>query len=131
LPEASTDVRAATRRADPHLTHRYDAVRLASAKITLLAPLAKVSSGQQYLGAGIASRPAFLRLTALIPISVIFASFESSEFRHFACPIYFIASPCHSDHGAKVVFTSYHYIKEMDNYEKNTRAPGAQRHTSL
>jgi hypothetical protein len=29
LPEASTDVRAATRRADPHLTHRYDAVRLA------------------------------------------------------------------------------------------------------
>jgi hypothetical protein len=28
LPEASTDVRAATRRADRHLTHRYDAVRL-------------------------------------------------------------------------------------------------------
>src|SRR6202049_896166 len=28
LPEASTDVRAATRRADRYLTHRYDAVRL-------------------------------------------------------------------------------------------------------
>jgi toxin ParE1/3/4 len=36
LPEASTDVRAATRRADPHLTHRYDAVRSAGGYIDRL-----------------------------------------------------------------------------------------------